>query len=835
MLTELTVEVESSSPADSTLSEWVSPKPRGKFLWSGNEKLWVKGVTYGTFHPRDDNGEYDRSVVETDFLLMKQNHINSIRTYTIPPRWMLDLAESHHIRVFVGFPWEEHIAFLDDASIARSIRERLKHSVHEIAGHPAVLCFAIGNEIPSSIVRWHGPQKIQQYLRTLYKTAKNVDPNLLVTYVNYPSTEYLHLPFLDLFSFNVFLESDTDFKAYLLRLQNIAGEKPLIITEVGIDSRRNGLEAQATLLRTQIRTSYRSACAGVFAFSWTDEWYRGGFDVDDWDFGLTTRDRKPKPALNAVRDEFAQAPIVPSASSPTISVVVCSYNGSKTIDKCMQSLFHLEYQNYEVIVIDDGSTDSTASIVSKYPARLIRTSNHGLSAARNRGMTEARGEIIAFMDDDAYADPHWLNYLAIAFQETDHACIGGPNLVPPEDGWMAQCVARAPGGPIHVLLSDEQAEHVPGCNLAVRKSAMQEIGGFDTRFRTAGDDVDFCWRLQNTGFTIGYHPGAMVWHHRRNSISAYFRQQRGYGKAEVLLSGKWPEKYNSAGHVSWAGRIYQGGPFSAGRIYSGVWGTAPFQSIYQKSSGIFSVFLVPEWILIILFLFCLTGMGVHWSPLFFASFFLFLAILIPVIHAARSARATLEWTNGSRGLKRFKRFVVCAFLHCVQSFARFIGRWPLWRPSYKGFVFPVKKKISIWTEHWQEPCTKLSTLLETCKNQGAIVACGSSFDAWDLETKGGAFGSARILMAVEEHGNGKQMTIFQIYPYCHWLWPAVIGFVLIIATAATISTAWLSALLLLGFSVLLGTRIFLESGRAVSALVHSIRLFETQNVPSEAK
>jgi hypothetical protein len=333
--------------------------------------------------------------------------------------------------------------------------------------------------------------------------------------------------------------------------------------------------------------------------------------------------------------------------------------------------------------------------------------------------------------------------------------------------------------------------------------------------------------LQDAGFTIGYHAGAMVWHHRRNSISAYYRQQRGYGKAEVFLSGKWPEKYNSAGHVSWAGRIYQNCPFSAGRIYSGVWGTAPFQSIYQNSNTIFSIFLVPEWILLISFLLFLTGIGFHWSPLLLTSVFLFLAILFPVTHALRSAHATLEWTNGSSGIKRFNRFVVCALLHCIQSFARFIGRWPLWRPSYKRFVFPLRKKISIWSEQWQDPYAKLSTVFEICRNQGAIVACGGSFDAWDLETKGGAFGSARLMMAVEEHGQGKQLTRFRVYPHIHRVWIWLVCVLASLSIGAAYDSAWVAFALLATFSTVFVTRIFWECGKASSALVSGIRSLNT--------
>src|SRR5207247_2878093 len=131
---------------------------------------------------------------------------------------------------------------------------------------------------------------------------------------------------------------------------------------------------------------------------------------------------------------------------------------------------------------------------------------------------------------------------------------------------------------------------IPGCNFGVRKSALEAIGGWDVTYHAAGDDVDLCWRLEANGYTIGFHPAAVVWHHRRKSVGAYLRQQRGYGKAEALLERKWPEKYNRGGHVSWSGRMYGGGASSGGlgrrwRIYYGTWGAAPFQSIYERSPG----------------------------------------------------------------------------------------------------------------------------------------------------------------------------------------------------------------------------------------------------------
>jgi cellulose synthase/poly-beta-1,6-N-acetylglucosamine synthase-like glycosyltransferase len=275
---------------------------------------------------------------------------------------------------------------------------------------------------------------------------------------------------------------------------------------------------------------------------------------------------------------------------PRISVVVCTYNGSRTIRDCLEGLRQLAYANFEVIIVNDGSSDTTAEIVEQYDFRLISTENRGLSCARNTGLQAARGEIVAYLDDDAYPDPHWLTYLAATFMRTTHVGVGGPNLAPASDGPVADCIANAPGGPVHVLLSDQEAEHIPGCNMAFRKVALQAIGGFDPQFRIAGDDVDVCWRLQQQGWTLGFSPAAMVWHHRRNSVRTYWKQQFNYGKAEAMLERKWPEKYNATGHLTWTGRVYGNGHrYLLGlseRIYHGTWGSAPFQSLYQPATGV---------------------------------------------------------------------------------------------------------------------------------------------------------------------------------------------------------------------------------------------------------
>ncbi|MDQ3929039.1 MAG: glycosyltransferase, partial [Chloroflexota bacterium] len=582
----------------------IRPRAQGKFLFAGEEKVYVRGVTYGPFRPSEKGSEYHSpDAVERDFAQMAANGLNAVRTYTTPERWLLDIAQRHGLRVMVGLSWwEQHLASLNDNKRVQSIKEHTRAGVSACVGHPAVLCYVIGNEIPAPIVRWYGRRRVERFLKELFEVAKAEDPEGLVTYVNYPTTEYLQLPFLDVVSFNVYLEKQQRFEAYLARLHNIAGNRPVLMGEIGLDSRSNGEDAQAHSLKWQIRTVLASGCAGAVVFSWTDEWFTGGYDIEDWDFGLTDRDRRPKPALAAVREANAEVPLSADLPWPRVSVIVCSHNGERTLPDCLEGVLELEYPDFQVIVVDDGYTDSTAAIAREYGIHLITTENLGLSNARNVGMKAATGEIVAYLDDDARPDSHWLTYLAATLLSTEHAGAGGPNITHPNDGLIAECIGKSPGNPTHVLLSDREAEHIPGCNMAFRKAALEQIGGFDTRFCVAGDDVDICWRLRQRGSTLGFSPAAVVWHHRRNSIRAYWKQQRGYGKAEALLEKKWPEKYNAAGHLVWAGRVYDGGFIPAAlawrrrRIYQGTWGSALFQSLYQPApNGLWSLPATPEW------------------------------------------------------------------------------------------------------------------------------------------------------------------------------------------------------------------------------------------------
>ena len=809
------------------------PEVAGKFFRRGAEKLYVRGVTYGPFRPGDDGEPYDRSRVDEDFARIAAEGANTIRVYTTPPAWLLDAAADHGVLVMAGLAWEQHVAFLE-GSRSRAIVDRIARDVEARAGHPALLAWVVGNEIPASVARWYGARRIRGFVSQLYEAAKAADPGALVTYVNYPSTEYLELEFLDFVCFNVFLESRGAFEAYLHRLQNIADERPLVLTEIGLDSARNGEQAQAESIGWQVRSAFAAGCAGAFVFSWTDEWHRGGQEIEGWRFGVTDRERRPKPALAALRDAFGDVPVPPPADPPRVSVLICTNNGARTLAETCDAVTRLEYPDVEVIVVDDGSTDATADIAREHGIRVISTANHGLASARNTGLEAATGEIVAYLDDDAVPDPHWLLYLASEFRETDCVAGGGPNLAIPGDGAVADAVAAAPGNPTHVLVSDREAEHIPGCNAAFRAEALREIGGFDPQFRAAGDDVDVCWRLQDRGGRIAYVAPAMVWHHRRGSVRGYLVQQRAYGRAEAMLERKWPERYGAGGHVTWRGRIYgQTAPRRATgplrwRVYHGVWGTALFQSLYAPARGsLDTVLLMPEAYLAIGFGTALVALGVLWAPLFLFAPLLVLAAAVLAVRATATAAEARFPTPGLTTRERAFRRALTALLHLAQPLVRLDGRLrhgltPWRRRGARGRTLPVPKNIEHWSEEWVDPHEWVRSFETALVAEGAVVRRGSDFDRWDLETRGGILAGVRVRTLVEEHGGGRQFTRVRCAPT--WSRPAlvIVALLAILAVAAAADGAAAAAVILALLGTALALRAVSEASSAMAVTVRAV-------------
>ncbi len=549
----------------------------GKFFRRDGQRIWLRTVTYGPFPTGKP------ACHATEFARIRETGFDSIRLFTLPSPELLGDAHNAGLIVFAGLDWDQHGDFLAHPARLSAARVHLAGWLGSNSTHPALAGVYVGNEIRSDLVRWMGAAAVRESIEALIELGRSIAPHLLFAYANYPSTEYIEPANADFTAFNIYLEDREKFAAYLRRLQNIAGDRPLLVSEFGMDSMRNSEKTQAETLAWGMETAHSEETAGFTVFAWSDLWMNGGRDVTDWKFGITDRNGNEKPACEVLRN--FSPPL--STVVEKFSLIVCTRNGAERIAACLDAIANMAYRAHETIVVDDGSDDGTAALVSiRFPdVMLISIPPSGLSAARNIGAARATGDILAFTDDDCEPDAEWLLRLSTAFQDPTIAAAGGPNL-PPISRTASEAVIRAaPGAPSHVLLDDTTAEHLPGCNIALRRDVFQAIGGFDPVFRTAGDDVDFCWRLSDAGHRLGFVPGAFVWHWRRPSLRTFLRQQIGYGKAEKLLLAKHPLRFGKNGEARWKGFVYGGGAIRAGDgavIYYGPMGQAGYQSIVNR-------------------------------------------------------------------------------------------------------------------------------------------------------------------------------------------------------------------------------------------------------------
>lgn len=741
----------------------------GKFFRLAGKKFFVKGVAYGPFAP-NAQGQAFASPEQTalDLAQIRELGANVIRIYDVPPRWLLDQAGQAGLKVLVDIPWNKHLCFLDSDASRAEARSAVRRAVMSCGRHDAVFAFSIANEIPPDVVRWTGARAVEDFIDDLVAEAKRCDPACLCTFTNFPPTEFLRPQSVDFISFNVYLHEERSFEKYLARLQMLAEGKPLLLAELGVDSIREGEDRKSTMLSWQIKDTFRAGAAGAVVFSFTDDWWRGGEQVEDWGMGLTTRDRRPKPSFGAVQRAFAEAPYYPLPKAPKISVIVACYNGDRTLRPCLESLKALNYPDYEVILVDDGSTDNTQTIAQQYPnVRYIRHGqNTGLSSARNTGIAAATGEIVAFTDADCRADEDWLYFLAGDLVGSDFAGMGGPNLLPPDDSPVAGAVMVSPGGPAHVMLTDRRAEHIPGCNMAFFKSALERIGGFDPIFTKAGDDVDVCWRLQQAGCEIGFSPAAFVWHYRRSTVAAYLKQQHGYGEAEAMLVRKHPEYFNSLGGSLWRGRIYGPSRFnlkSQGIIYRGLFGSAGFQSMYAAEPA-FSLLLcttLEYYMFVALPLWILAPVFHYLWPLAVTSVLVPLAVSIAASRQAALPRNQRQWWS--------RPLVALLFLSqpVVRGWARYRGRLAVHpfrlaaQESLKSVALRDGKsrieEVRFWAQQRIDRLAFVAAILKELDQRAWPHRADIGWSDFDVEIYGIRWSHLQLTTVAEEHPQRRQL------------------------------------------------------------------------------
>lgn len=745
-----------------------------KFFFDGDEKFFLKGITYGPFKP-DAEGDYlgRPEQFAADLALMQQMGLNVIRIYHVPPRWFLDACAAAGMRMLITLPWAKHVEFLRERKARNEIADAVRSAVSANAGHPSILGYLVGNEIAPTMVRWLGVRRVTEFVEQLIRIGRSLDPDVLFSYASYPPTEYLLPQNVDFYCFNVYLHNQRDFERYLLRLQNLTEERPLILGEFGMDTIRHSQDEQAEMLGWHVDSVVKCGLAGTIFFSWTDEWFTGGQEISDWAFGIVTRDRQPKKAFHSLKQKLGGSSTALPEHSPTeaplVSVIVCSYNGGKTLAACLESLGKINYPNYEVILVDDGSTDDTAYIASQFPTvRYIHQTNHGLSHARNTGAAAAKGDVFVYTDSDCMADVDWLYYLIGTLMSGDYAGVGGPNVPPPAKNWVQACVAAAPGGPSHVLLTDTIAEHIPGCNMAFHRSAFESVGGFDIEYRKAGDDVDFCWRLQQAGCVIAFSPTAIVWHHRRFTLRAFLKQQDGYGEAESLLRFKHLIFFGPTGTAKWRGQIYGTPRFSwflnRPVVYHGVFGEGFFQSMYPTPQSDVAAYLSSiEWFSLTVFLF---GLGIFLPAL----------RIVPYLMLGGTFCVALSYMVRAHIEPKFDTVharLLVMVLAFIQPLVRGWSRYFTWLnfkrtpssvirtheqlPSGAKFGWIASRRV-YWSEEGRDRHYLLGAIFQLLEEEGWRYSTDTGWNDWDIKIYGNFWWSVALQTVTEYHGGPKCLT-----------------------------------------------------------------------------
>lgn len=224
---------------------------------------------------------------------------------------------------------------------------------------------------------------------------------------------------------------------------------------------------------------------------------------------------------------------------PTVSIIVPVYNGGQTLSSCLESLLNQNYpcDAYEIIVVENGSTDETLSIAQRYPVRLLQSHQRGPAAARNLGIRHSHSEIIAFTDADCIAHPDWLAELVKPYEDFTVGGVAGEILAYQDD--ERNIVERFSDefSPLKNFISGagEFLPHLYTANASYRREVLQKVGGFNPDLFTA-EDVDLSWRVQlESNYRVRYAQQAIIYHQHRSTWRGLSRQYRQYGFGEIML------------------------------------------------------------------------------------------------------------------------------------------------------------------------------------------------------------------------------------------------------------------------------------------------------------
>ncbi len=206
-----------------------------------------------------------------------------------------------------------------------------------------------------------------------------------------------------------------------------------------------------------------------------------------------------------------------------VSVIVAAYNSQRTIAKCLESIMELDYPAFEIVVVDNNSTDCTADIIRRYPVKYLLETKKGWPAARNKGIVSSKDKYVANIDADCFPSKDWLKNLVNAFNGDNVGCVVGKTLVK-EGKTLAQRYYAA-SNPFDIEHKIEKTDYVPwgGGNNIMLREAFVKAGGYDSGRFTSGADTEFHYQLtKKYDYKTKYAPKALIYHEARGSLREFF-------------------------------------------------------------------------------------------------------------------------------------------------------------------------------------------------------------------------------------------------------------------------------------------------------------------------
>lgn len=230
----------------------------------------------------------------------------------------------------------------------------------------------------------------------------------------------------------------------------------------------------------------------------------------------------------------------------SVSIVVPCKQIGEYERECLKGCLGLDYANFEVLILPDGGSWETSGMER---VRVIETGHVSPAMKRNIGIKEAKGKLIAFIDSDAFPDQGWLRNASRWFTNPHVGAVGGPSITPPSDsprqkgGGLVLSSMMGGGGLSHryAKQGDREVDDIPTCNIIVRRSVVDRLGGFNRDY-WPGEDTYLCLQIKtHLGLKLIYAPDVVVYHHRRPLFRGHLKQIWSYGLHRGYFARKFPE------------------------------------------------------------------------------------------------------------------------------------------------------------------------------------------------------------------------------------------------------------------------------------------------------